>query len=915
MRSAVYLFLFVLTTGPLWVATGCGGGASNDAGSTGTDDDGSGTDPGLDDTGGSAVDGGSGTGLDTSDGSDTSDTTADPTGTDVVVLSLSEPAGVARDGAHVRWGVPIPSGTVWPDDPLILVDETGDVLPTQSRATSLWDDGSVRWVLLDAVASVGQGETVELVLRIADAPSDLPNPLVVTETDESVTLDTGPLQVEIDGLTGAVLRRAWLDEAMVLDVGEAGDRGPFLRSQGVEYLGANLTADATPNPGDPIDAYRQWGDNNLTRPANRYDPFDLEVVVEEQGPVHAVVRISGTHLAPDGSSNGTFIVRVHATRGSRQLRVDQTLIYTGAEGAGVQSYGFRLPVTGNVDHVEGTPAGSDVTHTAWDAFSVDGQVSAGSALGTASRSDGRVGQAVVLRDMAERFPKAIVLTPESLEVQLYPASASPWDLQRYSYSIDTNNGETGGVEDRGAQGLSTTDTWIWRPSLGTIDQDALADEARAIDAGPLTLRAPAHWVSDARVMGYGDFAFDATASEPHARVDALLHIVADFMRINQRREFGWFGIEDYGDIRGLFDGGNASFTWSEQGRYGWSANSGEPSNQLWVQYLRAPSRATLLDAEALARHTQDQSIVHYGDASSIDATPWNGRNREFAVGSQHRHGRQAWSGYAGFPQYSHIAGVETWYYLSGDERARDALYEASEFIGRYGPNTPSFTGEANGIDVLSRAQAVFHDDASLSAAYGARNDVLLDWLGQEPTYVGEELSGPDSVGDVFNLFVRVAPGLMYHHERTDDARAEASIVELADALAEPSDPFSLTVSGAEGSVYYHMAPLAYAAGLTGPASDHYALAATVLGLNCHHADAPDTAAISEASLDAIPTDWRDWSWSWDEEPLDAESPGILWVHRQILWRNDFMQDYHSYRAFAHLAALAAVVEPGDATCQ
>lgn len=850
---------------------------------------------------------------DSSSGADTEDPgtadTGDPAGVDVVELILAEPAGVQRSGAHVRWGVPLPQGLVAADDPLILVDDSDVVVATQTRDLSRWPDGSKRWVSIDAVANLAPDELAGLTLRIPDTQSDVADPLTVVEDAESVTIDTGPLQVEIDKHSGAVLSRAWLDGALVLDAPDGNDRGPFVQSSGVEYLGIRTTPTSRPAAADPIAAYRAWGENNLDRPANRYDPFALEVVVEQQGPVHAVVRVSGTHLSESGTSTGTFVVRVHATRGQRQLRMDQTFVYTGAAGEGVDSYGFRLPVAGDDDHVEGAAGSGDVTHLQWDEHQVAGQTVSGPAQGVVSRGDGTTGQAVVLRDMAERFPKALVLEPNRLEIQLYPAAAPTWTLERYSNTIDTANGETGSATDRGAQGLSTTDTWVWAPFVGDADQDVLRDEALALDAGPLTLDTPPGWVSDARVMGYGAFSFAIGEGAVHDRVDAALRVTADFMRINQRREFGWFGIEDYGDIRGLFDGGNASFTWSEVGRYGWSGNSGEPSNQLWVQYLRSPSRDTLLDAEALARHTQEQTVVHYGDASSIDDTAWNGRNREFAVGSQHRHGRQAWSGYAGLPQYSHVAGLETWYYLSGDERARDVLYEAAEFITRYGPETPAWTGGANGIDVLSRAEAVFFDEPELHDRYQQRNDVLLDWLD------AADIGSGDALGYQFNLFVRVAPGVMYQHERNGDPRALQAVTEIADTLAAADDPLGLAASGSAGGVYYHFGPLAYLAALEGESSPYYDRAARVLGLNCHHEDAEDTAAISDASIQAIPDDWHDWTWQWDEDPLDAQAPGILWIHRQLFWRNDFMQDYHSYRALAHLAALAGAVAPSDTSCQ
>lgn len=857
------------------------------------------------------------------------DSMVDPGGADIVTLTVFEHAGVARAGRPLRWGVPLPQGRVAATTPLVLVDSGGFAMPTQSRDLALWPDGSRRWVLLDTQVQLAAGATARLTLRTLEAPHEVLDPLTVTESAEAFTIDTGPLEVEIDRTSGSVLRRAWLDSELVLDAPTGPDRGPFVATGGTEYLGARLTASSAPLGSDAIDAYRSWGDDNLERPANRFDPWDLEVVVEEQGPVHAVVRVTGTHLAADGSTTGTFVVRVHATRGARNLRFEQTFIYTGAEGEGVQSYGFRLPVAGDETwlEAESVAGGASLEHLDWQAHRVDGDERAGMAVGTARRSNGSVGQAVALRDMAERFPKALVHTSDGIEVQLYPEAAAEWSLARYSHSIDTANGETGDPPNRGAQGLARTDTWLWAPfsgGAGGAGASSIDGLGRALDAGPLALVADPQWVSDARVMGVGAFSFavedDAGArADAHYRADRLLKVVADFMRVNQRSEYGWFGIENYGDIRGDFDGGNASFTWRETGRYGWSGNSGEPSNQLWLQYLRRPDVQVLRDAEALATHTLDVQTVHYGDANSLGRSDWNGRNRESTVGSLHRHGRQAFSGYAGQPEYSHLAGVETWYYLSGDERARDVLYEAAEFMHRYGPETLRWTARVNGVDVLSRAAAVFHDDAALAGRYEARLRRLTEWTndGRSPA---DELAGEDSLGGPFNLFVRQMPGLMYHHERSSDMDSGLAVLAVADALvAGGADPLGIRRDGESGGVFYHMATVAYAASVADEMgvdrAPYVDLASRILALNCHANDAPDTDAISPASLEAIPEDWRAWSWSWETDPLAGASPGILWIDRQITWRNGFMQDYHSYRAFAHWAPLAAVVEPGSVACE
>ena len=92
-------------------------------------------------------------------------------------------------------------------------------------------------------------------------------------------------------------------------------------------------------------------------------------------------------------------------------------------------------------------------------------------------------------------------------------------------------------------------------------------------------------------------------------------------------------------------------------------------------------------------------------------------------------------------------------------------------------------------------------------------------------------------------------------------------------------------------------------------SAYYNLVAKVLENNDHSTAQPGTSAIALSSFQAMPQAWQDWVWNWDESNLDPENPALLHIARQMTFRNDFMQDYHSYRAFIHLAAAAALIEP------
>ncbi len=839
---------------------------------------------------------------------------ADP----IVTLTIDEPAGVARSNKNVRSGVPFPKGLLAVDDDLMVTQGDQD-FPIQSRPLSLWPDGSVRWLLMDTQISLAAHGSQTIDIKHSPEEADVENPITVNETSEMITVNTGPLEFEVPKNSGAVINRASVDGNTVIEapVGNGSDRGPWISVGDNDYFGALLSDDSVPLASDTASKYKSYladrGDQ-----FNQFDPWDLSVTIEEQGPLHIVIRVSGAHLNNSGLGFSSFVTRIHAYKGDSTLKIDHTLIFTGTGNDKITGYGFKLPYTGSQTWVEGTShATGSVSHLAYDNFDVAGVSQTGQAKGYLARQNGTTNLSVTLKNMAENFPKALVASNDSLDVQLYPEAAAPLDLERYSTTVDTGNGEGGDGKNRGAQGLSKTETFFVSFASGnavTANAEALAMKG---NAGQLMALAEPDWYSDARVMGVGDFVFNTSLanSETLYRIDGVLHVIADFMRFNQREQFDWFGLINYGDIRGDFAGGcapghSADCTWNEQGRYGWSGNSGEPSNQLWLQFLRTQSRAQFIDAVALAKHTQDVQMIHYGDATQYsDETIAGGRNREFSVGSLHRHGKQAWSGYGQSPEYSHIAGVETYYYLTGDGRAKEALYEAGSFIQRYSENLPQDTALVNGIDTLSRAAAVFYDDVNAYAKFNNRLNVLLDYV-VASSAVENEIADA-SLNGAFNYFIRGAGGLLYVHEFNGDTRAQASIFEAADIITSGGDKWNVGDGGSDGSVWFYINSLTYAASIADKhdvdGAPYYNLVESILNHNDHASAQDGTAAIPLATWGNIPDDWQDWVWVWDEGVLDGTNPALLHITRQLTFRNDFMQDYHSYRSFLHLSTAAALI--------
>lgn len=817
---------------------------------------------------------------------------------------LSTLTSPERGGRHIRGGVPFRRGALTTESATLIA---GDVrVPTQTRVLSRWSDDSVRWLLVDGLlAAPYEGQPIGIVAAASAQP---PNPVRVETTDDSVVLSNGRVRAVVSRRDGRVLSELSVDGESMLGEGAS---GPYLivSRDGVEtrYEGRNALA------GDGVDddatrAFRAHpSELGYAGTLTAYDPFRLEVVVEEDGPLRSALRVSSALVSADGRWWGTSTVRVELRADDVELGVEQTFVTTGDEDDRIAGLGFALPLADATNPRGAGGAVRQIFHDTYTSHQRDGSRAEGQSEGWLAHDVGAHELTVHLEEMAEHFPKALSSTVEGVDVELYPRAAAPWNLARYSDVIDRGNGETSSPAfdeacNRGAQGIARTHRF--HLSFGVAEEPSVA------------LLPPLESISDARVMGVGSFGFSPT-SPLHRRLDFKLRTIADFMRVNQRSQFLWFGIENYGDIRGRFDGGAMeSAEWSERGRYGWSANSGEPSNQLWLEYLRTRSPDVLRDARALARQTMDMSTIHYGSNDVVHgrSCEWDGLNRRFAVGSLHRHGQQAWSGYGQAPEYSHVAGIETYYYLSGDRRALDVLYENAQFIARFDRDSPRTSAGANGIDVLERAVALFEVERPSDPA-------LLAWKERLPAMVAvlaangfeaidEQLAG-DDLGAMFNFFVRVVRGLAYRHERTQDAQTLAVLRHAATRLLARADELGLVRDAESTGLFYAIPLLAYIASLPEGGAAARSVVARIAELNAHQVGVSDcergggasSMCFSDDWLSAV-SDWSEWSWRWEVEPTGAR-PGILWIARQLTFRNDYIQDYHSYRALESLSVAAS----------
>jgi len=846
------------------------------------------------------------------------------TGEIILQFTAQENAGVMQKDAIVSQGIPFPRGALYPSNlkTSLLLNSSHQPQMYGKEIRSLWPNGSIRWLGITFKDSFQPNALKEYLLvtnpkkRSVQQPK---NQLSLNEQTNIITIDTGPMQVEIDKTTGKIFKSIQINGKELVDASLKSGAWLELSKRPNPYL-KNPPPPSKPelytSQAQTLDSNLSQKIDGLSEDYHRFPQGPLQVVVESSNPYQTHLRISGSHFKRnsnnntnnnnnnnqadfDQKNNSFFITRLTFTAGKTSIDTQHTFIFGGAESDVINQYGFSFPIDSNHQ----TQTTQTLIQTDAEHFTsiIDNQQhqATGQSLGFLSDQH----SSLHMKNMDYLYPLGLEYN-QGIHALLHPPQAGPLDTQRYDHQVHKEHGEVGPPLNRSAQGISLTHQFklVLSPQ-NSIDPETLQT---AYQASPINIIYPQQWVSDSLVMGVGPFEFNPKQSQFHERADKSLRVIEEFMRVNQRQEFKWYGRWNYGDIRGLFSGGKDSQnTWYDKGRYGWAGNSGETSNQLWLQYLRAPNQSSWQDAEAMARHTADVQMVHFGNDPQ-DNGLWSGKNTQASIGSLHRHGQQAWSGYAGQEDYSHVAGLETYYYLTGDQRAKDSLYEAAEFIRRKNDSTSRQGLTPNANDVLTRAALIFHDQPQIQAKFEKASETIFNQIfdGNKSLYDGWVNGSVEN----FHLFMRFIPGLLYEHEYFDDTRRANLIKKFANHLtAHNQDTFDIATNGENASLYYYLNLMAYGLHLqqqTGQRDTQ---------LNRLAEDTFETLAlcniVSDAAWQGLPQDWRDWQWSWDEQ-VHGHSPGILWLARQITFRNDYMQDYHSYRAFVHLPTLAYQVNGG-----
>ena len=237
----------------------------------------------------------------------------------IVVQELlpADDSGSSTVPGRVRSNEPVTAGIPLGDydgitDPLVLAvhDGNGTAIPAQFRVLRRHPSGNIQWLLVDTKATVGAGGTTTLRLVRGTNPAS-----GVLATDGStIAVDTGVAQFTIRRTNQNIVNSAVINGVTVLSGGHSG---------GLEYVDGQGTQ------------FSSTADGSST------------AVIEENGPLKAVIKMQGRLVSPGGVRSLGYTVRLTFLKDDPAIKARVSLENAFRDSVTrkiVRSVAIRLPL-------------------------------------------------------------------------------------------------------------------------------------------------------------------------------------------------------------------------------------------------------------------------------------------------------------------------------------------------------------------------------------------------------------------------------------------------------------------------------------------------------------------------------------------------------------------------------------------
>ncbi len=203
-------------------------------------------------------------------------------------FSIANPLPFERPAEPVTCGLPLPRGFVAHPAELTLSGPGDERLPAQIVPTSVYGDGSPRWVLVDFQPSLPAAKRA--VYRLTKGEREAPRALLETQlNDGRAVIDTGTARFEVDTENFRLFTR-------------------------VTVMGKRL-----------INSDHRSGIRLLEHDSDIRETRVAHVEFEDAGPMSTVLALRGDLVADSGASAANFVCRMRFYAGKSEVRIRFTL--------------------------------------------------------------------------------------------------------------------------------------------------------------------------------------------------------------------------------------------------------------------------------------------------------------------------------------------------------------------------------------------------------------------------------------------------------------------------------------------------------------------------------------------------------------------------------------------------------------
>jgi hypothetical protein len=621
------------------------------------------------------------------------------------IKSINQQA--ARPVWPVEGGIPLRRGLAFDASELQIV-RNGVAVPAQFEVTSRWyaDDRSIRWVTARFLSD-GSGQ-YRLIRRLARPTGSSQHPVRVEQTEDRVVVSTGRLS-----LTVRKDRFSFLDELSL-------DGKPVLAKP------AELTAQVVGSRYTTLDE-RTMKHTSL-RGGDGY-----KVVVEEAGPVCAIIRIEGKLFGQNGgwyySQSNPYILRIYAYAGQPWLKLDYRWIWD------LEPELSQLKSLGLVLHTRFTePAGKPEFHVMdnddlprWPMFDQYDPhyriysdqthfVEAARERNWACIDSGSGGILSIVRDASKLYPKGFSIEPATgtFTTWLYPPLYSgrlldlrgipdrrPAGLDEYLCSSEGQRNlppeaPAGVPVTSSGFGVSRLHTiWIM-PFAGKADPALVTGMSAAADDPYMIVPSPEYMCATEAAGGlmYPEMTEMPVRAGGNKRPENYNCLLADEVEWLDRHRtdwFHWYGFLEHGNTQRYFGVipwfdklADPNKWWNYRTKWGWINGEHFVVKGLWQQFARTGDPQVFRFAELYSKDIEDVVTVWAGDHK----------------GWQHRHSPDVYGDYAA-PDHTYSSGRTLHYLFSGDNSAKDGIVMSAEAVLNMGSPKEFFSGDFSRRNVLA----------------------------------------------------------------------------------------------------------------------------------------------------------------------------------------------------------------------